>query len=270
MTICPIFIPSIERPEICARTVHKFRSPGTPVYVVTQRMYEKDYAAALGNSAKLLTLPPAYTPGVALARDYIVQYAYENSFNAILQADDDVQLGFRDDRGYAHSLGSSESCYSALATSMCSAVMHKSFALCGVRRRQACHTAYGLELPIRAVAVDVRKVISSGIRYAFDSPFSICEDYWVALSLLRGNYAWKILTGFTQGDSGTNAHGGCSTFRTADLQTRCAKRLQSEFPEWVQTRAKCTEFGVCLNPRFNRKAIQMRLDEILNKNIYEK
>lgn len=75
---------------------------------------------------------------------------------------------------------------------------------------------------------------------------------------------------FTQGDSGTNSRGGCSTFRTADLQTRCARRLQIEFPDWVQTRVKCAGFGVCLNPRFNRKAIQMQMDEILNKNTHEK
>lgn len=260
-----IFIPSIGRPEKCAKTAEKFAGTA-PVTVVTQRMYERDYALALRDtSARLVVLPQAYTPGVALARDFIMQYAAARGFDAVIQSDDDVSIGRRDARGYALSIGSHPGCYADVAKFLAEMATQNGYALSGLRRRQGCCGSFCLAPPIRVVAIAVAKYMAAGLSYAFAGPLSVCEDFWVALSLLRQGYAWHVDVEYVNGDAGSNAAGGCSTFRTADLQARCVKRLADEFPEWVQVVQKDSNYGPTLNPRFKSKAIAEYMQQLLEE-----
>lgn len=263
-----IFIPSIGRPEKCAKTAEKFAGNAATVTVVTQRAYERDYALALRDtSAKLVVLPQAYTPGIALARDFIMQYAAARGFDAVIQSDDDVSIGRRDARGYAQSLGNHPGCYADVAKFLAEMATQTGYALSGLRRRQGCHGKFCLAPPIRVVAIAVAKYMTAGLSYAFAGPLSVCEDFWVALCLLRRGYAWHLDEEYTNDDTGSNTAGGCSTFRTADLQARCVRRLVDAFPEWVQAVPKDSAYGPTLNPRFKSKALAEYMRQLLEEKI---
>jgi hypothetical protein len=90
-----------------------------------------------------------------------------------------------------------------------------------------------------ALGYDARVLIDNECSFCEGMPQpSTMEDFNMTLQLLTKGYPncisleWRI----TPGQS--NAPGGCSTWRTTDIQTRSARALQARFPHLVTLREK--------------------------------
>ena len=66
----------------------------------------------------------------------------------------------------------------------------------------------------------------------------VMEDFDVSLQALRSGLSNACVYYWAQGQSHTNAPGGCSTFRTLELHNRSAERLHELHPEFTRLRDK--------------------------------
>ena len=62
----------------------------------------------------------------------------------------------------------------------------------------------------------------------------VMEDFFVTLSLLRLGYKNKITYKYSWNQNMSGGEGGCSLYRTAEMQAESAKILQIEFPRVVR------------------------------------
>jgi hypothetical protein len=91
---------------------------------------------------------------------------------------------------------------------------------------------------LRALYYDVTVLRKKKIR--FDG-LPVMEDFDAALQLLRAGYPSVTVCGFVQDQTRSNAPGGCSTYRTLDVQKQGALGLQKLHPEFVKTVEKTTK-----------------------------
>lgn len=78
-----------------------------------------------------------------------------------------------------------------------------------------------------------------GITFA---PMEVMEDFHVTLQLLRAGYDCCVLNNWVSNQAGgSDAKGGCSTFRTLTLQEENAHRLAARHPGFVKTVQKQTK-----------------------------
>jgi len=69
----------------------------------------------------------------------------------------------------------------------------------------------------------------------------VMEDFHVTLSLLRQGYDNVVLNHIVHNQGGSNSKGGCSQYRTKDLQEQAANILQSKHPDFVKVVKKQTK-----------------------------
>ena len=69
----------------------------------------------------------------------------------------------------------------------------------------------------------------------------VMEDFDVSLTLLRAGYPSVVLNKWVQGQGSSNAAGGCSIYRTMEVQAEGAKRLKELHPEFVSLVTKTTK-----------------------------
>lgn len=254
-----VYIPSTGRAKKAAKTAACFFGAG-PVFIVTREDWAEDYSTALSNSpARLIVLPKAYSCGIAQARNYILQHAYATGCDAFLMSDDDISLGVLGDDGHAHSVTKGRGTYACVAQLLLASVLSGENALSGARDRLHFEKPYKCQVPIRLVAVNSALAKRCKLNYAFCEPHTVMEDYFAALWLLRSGYPWRIHTAVVVGDNGSGASGGCSEFRTAAIQSRCAERLSALFPEWCKRYTKNSKLGEHYDVRFNLSALNEAL-----------
>jgi len=62
----------------------------------------------------------------------------------------------------------------------------------------------------------------------------VMEDFYVTLSLLCMGYPNRVAYHYCWSQRGSGAKGGCSLYRTADLQATAAEQLRTLFPSYVK------------------------------------
>lgn len=70
----------------------------------------------------------------------------------------------------------------------------------------------------------------------------LMEDFHVTLSMLERGYQNKLLVKYCWGQSGSNAPGGCSGYRTDELQKKSAHMLKNMHPRFVTIVEKKTQW----------------------------
>jgi hypothetical protein len=254
-----IIVLSTNRAEKAVKTA--IRYVGTdPVYIITRSDCAENYANAISrnsctNSVLLHILPAGYSKGIAQARDYAIKFAEAKGYEVILCSDDDVSLATLDETGHAYSLGTAPGAYNCIAKLLMASAFSGRYGITGVRDRLFCNKSFVCQLPIRVVAINIGLFKKLGLSYTFCEPFTVMEDYYVALKMLSLGVAWHIHRGFVCGDGGTAAAGGCSEFRTPEIQSRCARSLSAQFPDWVTPYQKHGAFGDYIDVKFQRKKI---------------
>lgn len=69
----------------------------------------------------------------------------------------------------------------------------------------------------------------------------VMEDFHVGLSLLRLGFPSVIHNYIVQNQNGSDLPGGCSVYRTPDVQARAARLLEEKHPEFVKVVSKTTK-----------------------------
>jgi hypothetical protein len=70
------------------------------------------------------------------------------------------------------------------------------------------------------------------------------EDHYVTLSLLSLGYSNCMITNAAWDQKGvSNADGGCSSYRSLELQEKTSNKLKDKFPEFVTVVKKKTKTG---------------------------
>lgn len=81
-----------------------------------------------------------------------------------------------------------------------------------------------------AYAYDLKRLEKTGVR--FDA-LPLMEDFYVTLGLLTRGYVNRVTYRWCWNQSGSNKAGGCSTYRTGEMQAKAAKLLQKAYPAFV-------------------------------------
>jgi TET-associated glycosyltransferase-like protein len=97
-----------------------------------------------------------------------------------------------------------------------------SFYLCSYRTCTRVNNVHGFNV------VEMRKHAPSF------AELPVMEDFNVTLNLLRAGFPNKVLLDFVWNQPGSNADGGCSTYRTQSLQSKAAHALAALHPKFVK------------------------------------
>ena len=98
--------------------------------------------------------------------------------------------------------------------------------------------------------VDRRVLFKEGIRI---DTTDLMEDFQVCLSLLTRGYKNRsyFRWAWDQWGTGSNAPGGCSTWRTPEIQAENARKLHALFPDYVSLVEKNAKKGWYGHPRLD-------------------
>lgn len=91
---------------------------------------------------------------------------------------------------------------------------------------------------LRLLAYNVDKFKKLGVKY---DRLPVMEDFDVTLQLLRKGHPNIVLNAWVQGQGMSGAAGGCSTYRTMEVQKQGAEGLKKLHPEFVKIVEKTTK-----------------------------
>lgn len=90
---------------------------------------------------------------------------------------------------------------------------------------------------LRALAYRPSALRKLGVKFRIP----VMEDFDVQLQLLRKGYPNLVYYRMVQGQGASNNDGGCSTYRTPELQTKAAEHLRKLHPDFVKVVHKHTK-----------------------------
>lgn len=236
-----IIIPSSGRPDR-QPTLEQLAQAGIkPLLVVQDREY-KAYLENWAHVARVVGLPSHITT-IAPTRQYILEHV--GAWDRFVMCDDDLWFYTRrdDDRGRLreltpHELREGFECLDGLLKpDMAQHVAHAGFAAREGANRNTDEFLYNTRI-MRVLGYRRSTLIDENIR--FDA-MEVMEDFHVALSLLEKGYGNIIANDWCHNQAGSGAQGGCSTWRTPELQARAAHRLAELHPGLVRVVQKETK-----------------------------
>lgn len=98
---------------------------------------------------------------------------------------------------------------------------------------------------VMGLRVDI--VRKNGFRYRLP----LMEDFDLHLQFLTRGYPSAMLNSFTKDDFGSNAPGGCSTYRDGSMQAAASADLVLEWPEFVMLRQTKNDWGRGMEQRMD-------------------
>lgn len=243
----PIYIPSTKR-------AHMLKNQSCPVrqmssltrqqvtYVIGDGEID-DYRLDLPPNIKVLETK---AKGIAAVREYIGNYAAMKGQDKFLMMDDDVKFFRRVHNDQVNLMP----CTHTEIEKMMDAVdrcLDDGFAHVGVSAREG-NNNFGPAESMLALEQDTRILRVYGF---WTELFNNCEhrrvevmeDFDVALQLLRKGYHNANLFYFAQDQGGTQAVGGCSTYRTKESHEASARKLAELHPGLVTLRQKKNKTG---------------------------
>lgn len=225
MTKMQIYIPSRGRATL-HRTFfnlpHKWQQAAQVVVPYGER---GAYAEA---GVPNMSITPVRVQGIGKVRQWII----DNSDGKVLMLDDDLDFFVRrlDDRTKLTKASPRDINNMLMA---CDAALDK-YAHIGIATREGANR--NVEPIIENVrllrALGYRADILKHLKVRFDR-IPVMEDFDVALQLLERGHPSACINHWTQDQPGSNTEGGCSTYRTSEVQAQGAHGLSQRHPEFV-------------------------------------
>lgn len=204
----------------------------------------------------IVTIPDDTDIGIARTRQVVLDKMRSMGFNRVWMADDRIKLMIRHEDERIRMMRTKEEfefIYDGLNELSKQHVMvslaHRkvgSLAIDGVRKK-------GVLVGGRAYAnyaLQLDKLADLGIRFddmwQKDNEIRLFEDFYVVLSLLtRGipNALWTDGAMEHYPGGGKNPTSGNGSYRTQELQDKCARALANEFPDFVKVVQKDASWG---------------------------
>ncbi len=202
----------------------------------------------------IVTIPDETSVGIARVRQVVLDKMMELGFNRVWMADDRIRLMRRNDDLRIRTIkcdSDFEYIYDGINELskqhiMVSLAHRKVGALKGANGVPFVGCKYaGRAYTNYAIQLDKFKEmgISFDGMWKKDNEISLFEDFYVVLSLLTRGIANVLWTDGSFEHSPGYPVGGNSTYRTHELQEKCAYALQREFPQFVKVVQKDASWG---------------------------
>lgn len=226
-----IYIPSMGRPynQVTLKNIPK-KWRKTTCLVVPQKEYE-EYSSVAEEYNVSIVCPPKNIKGIAKTRQYILDVCNERT---CLMLDDDMDFCYREDMGSPK-----------LTTIDNDNDMNKMLSI--IERLLKKHPMVGISARQGNNHIDEEVRIASRMMnaYAFDVPvlrklgikfgrLEVMEDFDVTLQLLERGIANAVIYKYCWNQRRSGAKGGCSSYRTAEMQESAAKKLKTLHPDFVE------------------------------------
>ncbi len=236
-----IIIPSSGRPDRQPTLEALVQAGLKPILVVQEKEFHT-YCWHWLTQASIVPLPPHITT-IAPTRQFILEHVGKD--DRFVMCDDDLWFYTRrsDDRTKLRELTPHElregfaMLDDLLRPVMVRHVAHAGFAAREGANRNTDGFIHNTRI-MRVLGYRRSTLIDEGIR--FDA-MEVMEDFHVALSLLEKGYGNIIANNWCHNQAGSGAQGGCSTWRTPELQARAAHRLAELHPGLVRVVQKETK-----------------------------
>lgn len=236
-----IYIPSLNRPfrQLTWNELHGIK--GADVSVVIGPQDEKNYANPGNNGMKLLVLPKS-VKGIGNVRQWLLEYhAHHCEDDRMVMMDDDLTFFTRRDDDPTKARNSAASDKAAMLKALEGHLKHSIHGSIlpreGANRVADEGVLYNTRL-LRVLAYRAQAVLSAGVKF---NRIPVMEDFDATLQLLRKGYRNFVLCEWWQNQAGSGLEGGCSTYRTMDVQAEGAhglKKLHDPFVTIVQKTTK--------------------------------
>lgn len=188
-----------------------------------------DHDLEHGSTCEVVALPQGVT-GIANIR----QWALDNCLTQYLFLIDDDMVFFKRDELDVKLHKCSDDELNAMFLDLLSWMCIESYPLVGLSARQGNnHVAEDYREATRQMnfhGIDCDAMSRLGLR--FDES-EVMEDFNLVLSLLTRGIANRVMYQYCWNQLGSGAQGGCSSYRTNELQAKCANELAAKYPDFV-------------------------------------
>lgn len=191
-----------------------------------------------------LTLPYELAKnGVAASRQYILDYCLCERIQCCIMMDDDTLFYVRKQIGDWHLRYTSPEEVGNLLSMLVSWIEH-GFAHVGVSVRQGNNTVQEeVVFAARMFNLYAHNTSTLKLHKLRWDEVRLMEDFNMILQLLALGYPNAVSYNYAWGQSTSNAPGGCSIYRTPELQKETAEYLAKKFPGIVSVVEKETKTG---------------------------
>lgn len=224
-----IYIPSKGRSE-SLRTLASIPQCRLPsVRVIVHDSEHAEYLKSL--SSNMVVATPAI--GISNVRQWILENT-EKEYPLFM--DDDMDFGWRDADGKIHKAGPEE-VEEMLA--LLESWLEEGFIHVGVSQRAGnnrCEKPYTeISRMNNIYAYNAKKVIAAGGRF---DRLPVMEDFDMTLTLLKAGFPNRVSFEYCWGQQKSGAAGGCSAYRTFEIQRAAAFKLSQLHPGLVRVAGK--------------------------------
>lgn len=228
-----IFIPSLARAEQVNHTFDNLppAAQGRALLVVGPKDAPA-YAARFGSHRLYIT----DAKGIGKVRQHIIDI----SEGPVLMLDDDLSFFVRRDDDRTKLLKATPKDISAMIKRMESTLGRYAHAAIAVREGANRNTEPVIHNTrcLRALGYNATELKRLGVRF---DRLPVMEDFDVALQLLRKGCPSLTLNDWAQDQGTSNAPGGCSTYRSREVQAKGARGLAKLHPDFVTVVTKETK-----------------------------
>jgi hypothetical protein len=178
--------------------------------------------------------------GIGKTRQHIIEnHDYKNSGPQICMLDDDLKFFVRRAEDISKFQPATEDEIIAMFNEIATQLLD--YALVSVMTREGGNRATENSINtrcLRVLAYDGSILIKEKIKF---DRLPVMEDFDVALQLLRKGYQNINLFAWVQDQGGSNTEGGCSTYRSMEVQAEGANGLKALHPKFVTAKEKETK-----------------------------
>lgn len=207
-------------------------APLAKVTLVVPYAEAKAYRTAEFAGEYPFTLRAPDVKGIGPTRQWILAYAASIGEDKVLMLDDDLEFFARrhdDATKLTKATPAQLRKMLALASKLLDKHVHIGVATREGANRNVAPLIYNTRL-LRALGYRADILNKEGVRF---DRIPVMEDFDVALQLLRLGYPSAQINSYTQDQPGSNTAGGCSTYRTAEVQACGANGLAGFHPDFV-------------------------------------
>lgn len=178
--------------------------------------------------------------GIGKTRQFIIDnHDYTNSGPQICMLDDDLKFFTRREEDPTKFEPATEDAIIAMFNEIATQLLD--FALVSVMTREGGNRTTENSINtrcLRVLAYDGSILKHENIKF---DRLPVMEDFDVALQLLRKGYQNINLAAWVQDQGGSNTEGGCSTYRSMEVQAEGANGLKALHPKFVVVKEKETK-----------------------------
>jgi hypothetical protein len=231
-----LYIPSKSRArdQITIKSIPEELLNSTFIVVPATQKLEYD---RFNPGYNILTTP---AEGIHAVRQWILEDARDAGFTSAVMLDDDLVFAKRraDNLSLFENVTIEDlrAMFSELST-MLSAYAHGSILAREGGNRITTHFKYTTRM-LRILGYNVAKFFEAEADF---TRMQLMEDFDVTLQLLRKGYDNVVLCDWVSNQKRSNAPGGCSTYRTPEMQSAAARRLAELHPGFVKVVTKSTK-----------------------------